>query len=565
MKKTQAARSGTGKLLDAWSPPDDAGDPIGCVATSFTFSAAFFEEECLARFLALEMDAKEAPTAYLIEREEKLSQVLCAAALVDQHHARSTRSLRWDLLSARLPNGILHAKVSLLVWAHHVRLIVASANLTEPGYRLNHEVFATLDYAAGSTAPLSVLDELIEFLRESGKLAMPGGNRSSPAIERWHQLLDRASTMSREWGVDVRPRAADQPHVFALLSGPQTSTVLQQLGGKRVDQSPLRLACVVSPFFDDATRHNQPAVQIWSLLKQRGGATVEYYVTSEEVPGEDTLRLHVPDLSGAKPDNRELLEIRFQRLQLEDDRPLHAKCLWFQNEHTILHVIGSSNFTSAGLGIGKVKNVEANLCFEVNRERQPQSAAALADAWLPWADLPTDMQLSFEQRRDHEDDPAGAEDIPLPTAFVEAIFSLDDQQRGKLDFVFDLTAEDWPPEWLLCIEDRGEKFVSDDQWRAAGKPSTWRVAWQRQRPPSGFEVVGPAGAGSAWWPVNVQNSLALPPPDELKNLPLEVPFGSVGRSTQGDDLPLKRFATISNYESCGMLESPLRLAPLSQS
>ncbi len=522
MKKAHAIRSGAGKLLDAWSPPDDAGDPIGCVATSFTFSASFFEEECLARFLALEMDASEAPTAYLIEREEKLSKVVCAAALVDQHHVRSTRSLRWDLLAARLPSGILHAKVSLLVWGRHVRLIVASANLTEMGYRLNHEVFAVLDYAAGSTASLLVLDELIEFLRESGKLAMPGNTRRSPAVVRWNQLLDQANALSREWGVTARPRAADQPHVFALLSGPQRSPILEQIGHKRDDQSPLHSACVVSPFFDDATKHNQPAFKIWSLLKQRGGAVVEYHVTAEEVLGEDALLLHVPDVSGAKPDNRELLEIQFKQLQLEDDRPLHAKCLWFENERTILHVMGSSNFTSTGLGIGKVKNVEANLCFEVHRERQPQSAAALTDAWLPLAEFPTDMQLRFAPRPDDEDDPSGAEDVPLPTAFVEAIYSLDDQQRGQLDFVFDPAANDWPAEWMLSIEDSGEQFVSEDQWRAAGSPSTWRVAWQRERPPSGFEVVGSASTSRAWWPVNVQSSLALPPPNELKDLPLEV-------------------------------------------
>ncbi len=522
MKKAHANRSGKGKLLDAWSPPDDAGDPIGCVATSFTFSAAFFEEECLARFLSLEMDATEAPTAYLIEREERLSQVVCAAALVDQHHVRSTRSLRWDLLSARLPTGILHAKVSLLVWGRHVRLIVASANLTEAGYRLNHEVFAVLDYATGATASLPVLDEVIEFLRESVQLAMPSDSRSSPAVERWNQLLGQADALSREWGVETRPRAADQPHIFALLAGPQRDPVFEQIRKKRDDQSPLHSACVVSPFFDDATKHNQPAFQIWSLLKQRGGAVVQYHVTAEEVLGEDALRLHVPDVRGAKPDNRELLEIEFKQLQLEDDRPLHAKCLWFENERTILHVMGSGNFTSAGLGIGRVKNVEANLCFEVHRERQPKSAAALADAWLPLAEFPVDMQPSFAPRPDDEDDPSGAEDVPLPTAFVEAIYSLDNQQRGQLDFVFDPTANDWPTAWVLCIEDSGEQFVSEDQWHAAGSPSTWRVAWQRERPPSGFEVVGSVGTGRSWWPVNVQSSLALPPPSELKDLPLEV-------------------------------------------
>ena len=153
-KKDRENRPGFAKLLDAWLPPEDAGAPIGCVATSFTFDAAFFEDECLSRFLGLETDARETPTANLIEREEELSKVTCAAALVDQHHARGLRNLRWDLLSARLPQGILHAKVSLLLWNQHARLIVASANLTEPGYRLNHEVFTVLDYCEGSTCPM---------------------------------------------------------------------------------------------------------------------------------------------------------------------------------------------------------------------------------------------------------------------------------------------------------------------------------------------------------------------------------------------------------------------------
>jgi hypothetical protein len=58
--------------------PDNAGDPIGCVATTFTFSPAFFEEECLSRFLRLETDPAEDGPAYLVEREEKLAQLTCA-------------------------------------------------------------------------------------------------------------------------------------------------------------------------------------------------------------------------------------------------------------------------------------------------------------------------------------------------------------------------------------------------------------------------------------------------------------------------------------------------------
>ena len=161
MKKRDHSRPGYGKILEAWEPPDEAGEAVGCVATTFTFSPAFFEEECLGRFVGLETTPADG-AAYLLDREEKLAHLACAAALVDQHHARGMRSLRWDLLSARLPGAILHAKVSLLLWSRCARLVVASANLTEDGYRRNHEVFGVLDYFEGSDAPLTVLTSVAD-------------------------------------------------------------------------------------------------------------------------------------------------------------------------------------------------------------------------------------------------------------------------------------------------------------------------------------------------------------------------------------------------------------------
>ncbi|MEA3366070.1 MAG: hypothetical protein U9Q79_10570, partial [Candidatus Hydrogenedentes bacterium] len=142
-KQKKDKKAGFGKLLDAWVPPKDAGLPIGCIATSFTFSSSFFEEECLSRFLSLETDPTEDGPLYLIEREEKLAQLICACAVVDQHHCKGSRSLRWDLLPARMPGGILHAKIGLLIWSNLVRVLIASANLTEDGYRRNLEIFGT--------------------------------------------------------------------------------------------------------------------------------------------------------------------------------------------------------------------------------------------------------------------------------------------------------------------------------------------------------------------------------------------------------------------------------------
>jgi hypothetical protein len=204
-KKNVENKPGYGKLLEAWAAPDDAGDPVGCVATSFTFAPAFFEEECLARFLHLESDPAEDGPVYLVEREEKLAQLTCAAALVDQHHCRGSRSLRWDLLPARMPQAsLLHAKVSLLFWSRLIRIIIASANLTEPGYRKNQEVFGVLDFEPDGESPLSCLEETVAFLRRAARHSQVTGDSSSPALGRWNALLDRAVRDGRGWGYPMR-------------------------------------------------------------------------------------------------------------------------------------------------------------------------------------------------------------------------------------------------------------------------------------------------------------------------------------------------------------------------
>ena len=159
VKRKKEKRKGYGKLLDAWVPPGNAGDPIGCITTSYTFNAVFFEEECLGRFLELETDPDEDGQLYLVEREEKLANLSYAAALVDQHHCRGSRNLRWELILARPPHGKLHAKISLLYWAQRIRLIIASANMTTDGYRRNQEIFGKLDFRPDGDCPWNCLGD----------------------------------------------------------------------------------------------------------------------------------------------------------------------------------------------------------------------------------------------------------------------------------------------------------------------------------------------------------------------------------------------------------------------
>ena len=51
---TKKRQRDTRTLLELWRPPRGAKDPVGCLTTTYTFDPAFFEEECLARFLEID-------------------------------------------------------------------------------------------------------------------------------------------------------------------------------------------------------------------------------------------------------------------------------------------------------------------------------------------------------------------------------------------------------------------------------------------------------------------------------------------------------------------------------
>lgn len=519
MSKKKNLKAGYGKILDSWIPPENAGEPIGCVATSFTFSPVLFEEDCLGRFLQLETDATEDGPAYLVEREEKLSQLICAAALVDQHHARGVRSLRWDLLPARLSPGILHAKVSLLLWSRYARLIIASANLTEDGYRRNHEVFGVLDYFEGSDTPLPVLDEIITFLREAVRHVDPAASASSPAVSRWNSYLEYVSSAIRDWGLKEAPRSLAKSRVFAILTGAERPSVFETLRARWPDNSPPAEAFVVSPFFDPPEAPNTPARELWMLLKQRGEVAVHYEVVGEDVPGEKAVLLHAPkSLLESQPGNRSQIATTFKRLKLEEGRPLHAKYLRLQNDEFILSMVGSSNFTSAGLGLGGTRNLEANLAFTVKPDSSETRRATL-DACLPSKEIPNHLEWLWLPRADDCDDAVTEGLLMLPHTFGQASFGCDERQSAFVELTFNGTP---PLGWALYPEDDREPFLTEAGWRQQNSPAKLRASWQKDRPPSGFRVSWADSGGCGWWPVNVLCSAALPPPAELRDLPLEV-------------------------------------------
>ena len=518
MAKRKKSKPGYGKILDAWGAPEGAGDPIGCVATSFTFKADFFEEECLARFLKLETDPTEDGPLYLVEREEKLSQVTCAAAMVDQHHCRGSRNLRWDLLPARLPRGILHAKISVLHWTRWLRIIVASANLTEDGYRRNQEVFGVLDYHEDAKTPLDPLREIVGFLRSASRYAGGFSREPSPAIGRWHRLLDAAVAIPSNWGVrqDEKRRAV---RVHAVVTGSEEGDAFAQIENRWPSQNPPHYACVTSPFFDPPDQENEPAKKLWRILKLRGQASIDFYVSGEDVPDEENqIFVHAPkSLADAEPRGRNNVSTRFYRVNPEENRALHAKTLWLENERWVAHMIGSSNFTSAGFGLPGRGNLEANLLYVVDTKSDPRTYKALRATLLDGERLQPSNILWQPAEEDQEDE--AQDQVALPPFFESATFDHDERIGGQIEFRFTASA---PPGWSITADGMKESFVTESMWRDHGAKTSLTVSWPEDRPPSGFEVRWEGSPATAWWPVNIRSMSALPPPEELKNLPFEV-------------------------------------------
>ncbi len=517
-KKKKDDKPGYGRLLDAWIAPDDGGDPVGAIATSFTFSPVFFEEECLARFLQLESDPTEDGPVYLIEREEKLAQLACAAALVDQHHCRGARSLRWDLISARLPAGLQHAKVCLLYWSNLVRLIISSANVTEDGYRRNLEVFGVLDFRVGGEAPVSVLLETLSFLRMAGAYSTIAEG-PNPPLARWNGLLDRVARDCSQWGVTDEEARRAGVQVRPVFSGPGQKSVFASLTEIWPDGSPPDVGSVFSPFFDPPEAANAPARELWNLLRQRGEAAFELHVSGEEVPGEESLFLNAPEsLLLAQPPNRPGVSTTFHRVIVPDGRSLHAKGIRLRNPRWNVYLIGSSNFTSAGTGLSRSPNLEANLVYIVDSRRIP-AARRMLDATFPDSEA-VDLEAGVIWKPltgEGEDDVA--DELLLPPCFGVATYDCDEHQKATIQLSIEGPP---PPGWELFTDGDDQRFWGEPEWQALQSPRECVIEWKSERPPAGFLVRWQGSSSAAWWPVNVTAGEVLPPPEELKHLSLEL-------------------------------------------
>ena len=520
MKKRNSGSS-RGAMLDLWRSPEGTGDPVGCLATTYTFHPGLFDEQCLARFLDIESEPDREDLAFLLERETRLGGVY-AGVLVDHTQAGVEHSLRWDVLPVRVRAGKQHAKISLLSWTRRLRIIIASANLTEAGYRTNFEVAAAVDLGPDD-ADLSMLADTVTFLRNLVAF-VPGAADDPPEVHRLRAFLDQVERQAGEWRRPGRGGRVRRQLVFTLPPIPGGSaegglsslehavTACRKRGGSPAE------AWVASPFFDDDDDTDDSRVTA-ALCKRLGrGKTrdVTFCVPAlrDGSPGA-TQRLMAPR-SLVRTAEKYQARVRVEMLPHEDDdknaRPWHAKMLTLRSEAYSVLMIGSSNFTCAGMGVTPHRHAEANLLTLVDRVASGRESGRLEAIW-PEMEMVTDPDATewLGAKSEEEDEQATA--TALPAGFLSATY----RAGAVRQIVLRLDAAHLPADWQVhaCGRDARE-LLTDATWRDAGQPREIVVDWDAAQPPDRLLVRW--AEGEAFLPLNVEDSRALPPPAKLEEM-----------------------------------------------
>lgn len=510
--------SSSGTILDLWRPPQAAGDPIGCLATTYTFAPALFDEQCLARFLEIESEPDREDLAFLLERESRLGGVY-AGVLVDHTRAGIEHSLRWDVLPVRIAAGKQHAKVSLLAWNRHVRIIVASANLTDPGFRTNQEVAAAVDLTP-EEANADLLGEVVAFLRDL-VLLVPGALDHPAVVQRAEAFLNQVERQVGVWE-PVRRRGTIRQHlVFTLPADgpgrPARSSLEDAVQQCRQRGGSPHQAWVASPFFDADDETSRVTASLCKLMARGRQRKLRFCVPAIRDNNAATVpRLAAPIALLHTPSAYQGAVTVEMLPELDEDknrRQWHAKMLALFADEYLALMIGSSNFTCAGMGVVGHRNAEANLLTIVDRVEYGREAGQLESTWPEMEGVADPSSAEWLGARPENDEEQQAAALPPPAGFLSVTYLAGDERRIVLRLDPASLPEDW---YVFACGQEERELLSAPAWRKSGRPSVMDLAWAPVQPPDKLLVRW--AEYEAFLPLNVEDSRKLPPPARLEHM-----------------------------------------------
>ncbi len=353
------------KLMDRLPPDPSLGRLIGIVATTYELQPEFFETDFLPTLLGLGgWDDRNWTSRIALEKQ--LAELEGASLLTDARPYRGRpRSLRVEVVPVFLHAGrILHAKVLVSVYEDAVRLTFGSANLTEPGYRRNHEVAAVLTASLERPAEAQLV---LHALREMRQLL---GRWMTPSAL---GLCELAGKMLQQWvGVE---KEQEQWFVWGGHQVPLWQRFVERWpSGDRVEG-----VTIVSPFWSDEAEQG-PVDNLISAMREREclAPQVKLRLLTEAAPeNPGTWRPKLPasfatfnaascgaSAEALAVDPRVAPEEVGKGVEFSGLRTLHAKVVLLEGSEASLAYFGSANFTQRGWGFcsdPNKANIEAGL------------------------------------------------------------------------------------------------------------------------------------------------------------------------------------------------------------
>jgi len=476
-------------LLDFWQKPAEAGDPVAMLATTFALEPDFFEHNCLAHFL--EVSSVNEDTGSIddivagVELQELLQKVQ-VTVLADRSAPVRRGSLFWDLLACHVPTGLLHAKVVLLIWENATRVILGSANLTSAGYRRQIEIGLAADLGAACLFPSDVLEEIANEL-ETYLLLVPGFNVGVPVIERANATL---SLFRKRITQQVESRNNALKVAFA-----PTNEFIGALdayesvwNGSRPTQ-----ATHLSPFWDGNS----------SVVLERTRALLTGQPASQRSHQVAVVANPNGEIGFSKFLRKSVNDVRLLVREDQEARTLHAKCLLLESKKWVAAMVGSSNHTKAGLGLGspsEKRHREMNVWFGAARDSK--EGKALLDLIRLGKAAPIDAPTVESKDEDEVDAPA------LPTCF-ELCRLRPSAIEGSWDFFLGINASQrMPAAWQIKLAD-GAPLLTHQQWKEEQEPLCAQRTVALSTLPMYVTVTWEGK--SAPWAVLAENRHELPP------------------------------------------------------
>lgn len=215
----------------------------------------------------------------------------------------------------------------------------------------------------------------------------------------------------------------------------------------------------------------------------------------------------------------------FEVLPHEDSdgniRPWHAKMLGMYRcsgkAYTAL-MIGSSNFTRAGMGISRACNAEANLLTIADHLPHARLPRQMDDVW-PEMEEVEDLEIAEWQGATPglvEEEQAAC--VSVPSGFLSVMYRAGEHRELHIRLCGPHLPEGWR---LIAVGNESTEVLNHSDWSQRGQFDEIVLTWEHLLPPVKILVrwVGDdSQEREAFLPVNVEDAQQLPPPAELAEM-----------------------------------------------